>query len=296
VLEEPVVCTFGQRFILRFYSPLITIGGGEVIYPYSYKPRGTASRAKILERINSLMTAKTPQSRFEYLIGEAGSIDNAEASMLIQDTQENITAITAKLISQGKITELDNAYLSEKYCDELIADLKDSVVEYQKAYSSEAGIPLESLKVSRSLVSLAVSRGLLVNEGGKLRTPDFIPQNDEAFNAHKALIAKLCLSRKWQLMTLDELKVESGIPSAVFAKVIQAMRNAGDLALIPEGYLLIYELEQEMRDTLRSLGNQVTLAQVRDATGSTRKFILPILEYFDSKGYTRRAGDYRAVL
>lgn len=51
-----------------------------------------------------------------------------------------------------------------------------------------------------------------------------------------------------------------------------------------------------MRNILHSLGSQVTLAQVRDATGSTRKFILPILEYFDAKKYTRRTGDYRVVL
>ncbi len=104
------------------------------------------------------------------------------------------------------------------------------------------------------------------------------------------------MSRKWQLMTLDELKAESGIEPKIFAKVIQAMRNAGELAVIPEGFVLVSELEAEMRSILRSLGSQVTLAQVRDATGSTRKYILPILEYFDSKGYTRRAGDYRAVL
>ena len=74
------------------------------------------------------------------------------------------------------------------------------------------------------------------------------------------------------------------------------MRNNGSLSLIPEGYVLIRELEDEMRNILRGLGSQVTLAQVREATGSTRKYILPILEYFDSKGYTRRAGDYRVVL
>ncbi len=74
------------------------------------------------------------------------------------------------------------------------------------------------------------------------------------------------------------------------------MRNSGELTLIPEGFVLISELEGEMRGILKSLGEKVTLAQVRDATGSTRKFILPILEYFDSKGYTRRAGDYRVVL
>ena len=78
VLEEPVVCTYGQKFIIRFYSPLITIGGGEIIFPYSYKPRGAVLRAKILERIENLISAKNnPERRFEYLIHEAGSIEKS---------------------------------------------------------------------------------------------------------------------------------------------------------------------------------------------------------------------------
>ncbi|MBQ7217180.1 MAG: selenocysteine-specific translation elongation factor, partial [Synergistaceae bacterium] len=296
VLEEPVVCTFGQRFILRFYSPLITIGGGEIIYPYSYKPRGTATRSKVLNRITNLTHAKTPQSRFEYLLTESGSIEKSEVPMLIQDTPENITAITQKLLSQGKIIELDNNYISDKYCDELLSKLTDTVREYQKSYPSESGVPAENLKGSRSLMDIAVKRGLLVLESSKLHTPDFVPQNDEIFARNIQTVKDLCMSRKWQLMTLDELKAESGIDPKTFAKVFQAMRNNNSISLIPEGFVLVSELEQEMRNILRSIGSQVTLAQVRDATGSTRKFILPILEYFDSKGWTRRAGDYRAVL
>ena len=294
VLEEPVVCTFGQRFILRFYSPLITIGGGEIIYPYSYKPRGAVPRAKIISRIEHLREAKTPEARFEYLINEAGRISRAESLQLIQDTQKNIDAIIERLISAGKIFALDSDYVSKAHCGELLRTLEETVKDYQKHYSSEAGMPVESLNTPRSLLNLAVSSGLLVMENSKVHTPDFVPENNEAFNAHKAAITSLCMSRKWQLMTLDELKAEAGLPD--FARVVQAMRNAGELALIPEGYVLVSELEQEMRTLLRSLGEKVTLAQVRDATGSTRKFILPILEYFDSRGYTRRAGDYRVVL
>ena len=308
VLEEPVVCTFGQRFILRFYSPLITIGGGEIIYPYSYKPRGAASRAEVLARITNLNQAKTPQSRFEYLLTESGRLEKSEVPILVQDTQENITAIISRLINQGKITELDNAYISEKYCSELLSELTESVREYQKAYPSEPGIPIENLKYSRALVKIALERHHIMSEidGGVesqsqsarvvLRTPDFVPQNDESFARNKQAVKDVCMSRKWQLMTLDELKAESGLDPKTFAKVLQALRNAGELAVIPEGFVLVSELEAEMRSILRSLGSQVTLAQVRDATGSTRKYILPILEYFDSKGYTRRAGDYRAVL
>jgi selenocysteine-specific elongation factor len=104
------------------------------------------------------------------------------------------------------------------------------------------------------------------------------------------------MSNKWQLLTIEEIRKELNIPEKSFTKLIQAMRNANELAIIPGNYILILELENEMKDILKNIGSQVTLAQVRDATGSTRKFILPILEYFDSKGYTRRAGDVRVVL
>ncbi|MBQ9388585.1 MAG: selenocysteine-specific translation elongation factor [Synergistaceae bacterium] len=296
VLEEPVVCTYGQRFILRFYSPLITIGGGEIIFPYSYKPRGAASRSKILNRIESLRHALTPSERFEYLINEAGSMAKSDALQMLQDTQENLEVLTEKLSSAGKIVIADNNILSENYCGEIMNALKNSVTQYQSHYPAESGMPLENSGTPRSVVNLAVERGVLVMSGNKLHTPDFVPQNDEAFNASIEAVRKICVSRKWQLPTLDELRKELALPEKIFTKIIQAMRNNNTLALIPEGYVLLRELEDEMRNILRGLGTQVTLAQVRDATGSTRKFILPILEYFDSKGFTRRAGDYRVVL
>ena len=251
VLEEPVVCTYGQRFIIRFYSPLITIGGGEIIFPYSYKPRGAALRAKILERIENLRASKTPERRFEYLVHEAGKIEKSEALLLIQDVKENVENLAKNLISQGKIFELDNNYLSKKYYDELLAAQAASAQEMQNLYQSET-----------------FTKG----------------------------IKNICMSHKWQLITIDELRSEMNLQKDIFTKIIQAMKQSKELALIPEGYILISELENEMLDILRNIGTQVTLAQVRDATGSTRKFMLPILEYFDSKGYTRRAGDYRVVL
>ena len=297
VLEEPVVCTYGQKFIIRFYSPLITIGGGEIIFPYSYKPRGTALRAKILERIENLISARNnPERRFEYLIQEAGSIEKSEAVLLIQDIQANVENIAKNLITKGKIIEIDNTYISKKRCSELLEELKKSVESYQNTYKSEAGMPVDNSNIPRSLINLAVENRILILENKKLHTPDFVPENDEIFNTQKAKLKDICIKNKWQLLTIDELKKEINIPDKSFTKLIQAMRNSGELAIIPDNYILILDIENEMRNLLRKLGSQVTLAQVRDATGSTRKFILPILEYFDSKNYTRRAGDVRVVL
>ena len=170
------------------------------------------------------------------------------------------------------------------------------VKDYQSKYKSEAGMPIENANISRSLINIAIQKKILILENNKLHTPDFVQENDEIFNAQKTKVNDICQKNKWQLLTIDELKKMLNIPEKSFTKLIQAMKNAGELALIPGNYVLISAIENEMRDILRKLGSQVTLAQVRDVTGSTRKFILPILEYFDSKGYTRRAGDVRVVL
>ena len=253
-------------------------------------------RAKILQRIDSLKSAKNPAERFAFLINEAGVMPKSEALQVLQDTQENLDSLTEKLSSSGKIVIADNNIMSENYCGEIMNALKESVKQYQSHYPAEKGMPLEDANVSRSVINLAVERGIIAMTEGKLHTPDFVPENDEAFTANIEAVRNFCMSRKWQLPTLDELRKELSLPERVFTKIIQAMRNDSSLALIPEGCVLIRELEDEMRSLLRGLGNQVTLAQVRDATGSTRKYILPILEYFDSKGFTRRAGDYRVVL
>jgi selenocysteine-specific elongation factor len=73
------------------------------------------------------------------------------------------------------------------------------------------------------------------------------------------------------------------------------LKNSHKIALLPGKYLLSGEVEEAMKALLRGIEGDVTLAAVRDLTGSSRKFILPILEYFDSKGYTRRVGDVRVV-
>ena len=216
--------------------------------------------------------------------------------LLIQDTLTNVEGIAKSLITKGKIIEIDNNYISKKYCTKLLDDLKKSVENYQNSYKSEAGMPLENANISRSLVNLAVENGILTLENNKLHTPDFVPENDEIFNTQKAILKDICIKAKWQLLTIDELKKEMNIPEKSFIKLVQAMKNSNELVLVPGNYVLISEIANEMRDILKKLGNKVTLAQVRDATGSTRKFILSILEYFDSKGYTRRAGDYRVVL
>lgn len=74
------------------------------------------------------------------------------------------------------------------------------------------------------------------------------------------------------------------------------MKERKELVIIGAGFLLLSEIAEDFRDKLKSIDGDITLAVVRDLTGSSRKYSLPLLEYFDSKGITRRVGDKRILL
>jgi selenocysteine-specific elongation factor len=66
-----------------------------------------------------------------------------------------------------------------------------------------------------------------------------------------------------------------------------------ELAIIQGQLVLHREMEEKLVEMLSRSEEDITLGYVRDLTGSSRKYILPLLEYMDSRGYTRRVGDKR---
>ena len=302
VLEEPVVCTADQRFIIRFYSPLITIGGGRVVFPYSHKPRGAA-----VARIEALGSAAAADDRLRCLVEEAGMMEAPRAAVLVQEAPSDLAAVVARLVKTGALVELKGErplLLSSSRFASLEAKAVSELKDYQKAFPSEAGMPLDELmrrlalpdaRVLRSFAALLAERGRIVTGDNKARTPDFVVRNEGEFRRNSEALASFCRKRGWQLATLEEVRSELRMEPNAFTQLIQSLKNTRELVILEGGYVLTSEMENAMLDILRGIGGNVTLAAVRDATNSSRKFILPVLEYFDSKGYTRRVGDVRVV-
>ncbi|MBR0043545.1 MAG: SelB C-terminal domain-containing protein, partial [Synergistaceae bacterium] len=309
VLEEPIVCAYNQKFILRFYSPLITIGGGTVIYPYSRKPRGMKARLKTLGRIEALRNAETVSKRLESLVLDLGSLDVKTAAVNVQETQNNLINIADKLVKQNKFLELKgdiNIYISHERYKELCEILLNAIRKYHKDFPAEAGMPVNNAlkleefsdaKILKSLINLMADNKLIIAEENKLRTPEFKAQSSGDFETLANALKDFCNSRAWQLATLDEVKTNLNLQPKDFNNLIQALKNSKNIVILDGNYIFTRELEIKTLEVLRNINgdNGVTLAAARDATGTSRKFILPILEYFDSKGLTRRVGDARII-
>ena len=225
----------------------------------------------------------------------------------MQDTMAYCSKIAGRLAQEGKIVELKgdkSLFLSPGRFVEFKDALLGAVTAYQKSFPAEAGLPLEEAlrqtplpdaRALRSLLTLMVEAGALALDENKIHTPDFTPRSEGEFLKNSQALLEICRRQGWQLLTLDELRGEMKLAPPVFSALIQSFRNSRRLALLPGGYVLTAEMESEMLRILKDIGGNVTLAEVRDRTQSSRKFILPVLEYFDSKGYTRRVGDVRVV-
>jgi selenocysteine-specific elongation factor len=311
VAEEDVVCVSEQRFIIRFYSPLVTIGGGRVVFPYSRKPRGAAARKLSSERIQAFGNAGSAEKRFLLLIEQAGVMDFDRAAIALQETPSDLTAIAGRVAKDGSVLDLKgdkSVYLSRARFEELGLAVTELLKAYHRSHGSETGMALidlarakfflktiEDAKAARSLISLLAEKGTVALEEGRVRMPDFVPKNDEIFQKNKDAFFAYCREKAFQPPTLDQAQADLGMTPRAFSDLIQTLKNARRLVLLSGEYLLTDEAENEMMDVLLKIGGEVTLADVRDATNSSRKFILPILEYFDSRGYTRRVGDVRVV-
>ncbi|MDR1621170.1 MAG: selenocysteine-specific translation elongation factor [Synergistaceae bacterium] len=319
VTEEDVVCVAEQRFIIRFYSPLVTIGGGRVVFPYGRKPRGAAARKLSSARIRALSDTLSPEKRFSLLVEQAGIMDFDRASIALQETPSGLTAAAARAVKNGSVLELKGDkpfYLSRGCFEELASAVTELLKAYHESHETEEGMLPDELaragfflkmadsadaknmtnaKAARSLLSLLAENGTVVLEGSKVRMPDFVPKNDEAFQRNKEAFFAYCRKRAFQPPTLDEARVDLNMDPRAFSLLVQGLKNARRLVLLPGEYLLTDEVESDMMEILLKTEGDVTLAAVRDATNSSRKFILPILEYFDSRGHTRRVGDVRVV-
>ena len=327
VTEEDVVCLLDQRFVIRRYSPLETIAGGKVLSPFASKPRGRNARAACIKRIKALMRVATPAERLAILIDSASLLHLGDAVRLLQETAEETVRIGEKLCSSRVRTSRmmssessegcpENGgpiflqgekrfFLSERSIARLSSEISVFLQAFHESHPSQKGALIDEVvlgvlkefdsRAARAFIDSLVAGGTLIIDEGFLRLRAFTPRDDERFFKDSESFLVFCRERGFQPPLLEETPRALGMDEKRFSSLLKGMRETGKMAIV-SGFLLSFEIEEKLLDLLIQEKEGITLARVRDLTNSSRKFILPLLEYFDAKGYTRRAGEVRVLL
>jgi selenocysteine-specific elongation factor len=314
-LETPIVGLHGDHFILRSYSPAETIAGGLIVDPRAAKHRGKDLK-KTLERLRQLIDGDRSAKFAAFVEGAT------ERGMRVADiaaatgwTSETISQAATQSQKDGLVVETGGVFLTKKSSEHLAQRLIDELDKHHKREPLARGMLRETLRekvFSHSLpelfgafVSKLEAKRVLVSERDTLRLPSHSVDLSEEDSRLRARLEKVYLDAGVEAPTIESAMTSAGVLASqrvqarkIFQLLIdgrQIVRIHGDLfmhASVVENLkaqLLKYAASHEP-DRL------IDVAAFKDLAGVSRKYAIPLLEYFDRERVTRRAGDKRIIL
>lgn len=307
-LTEPISFRIGDPFILRFFSPILTVGGGVILAQNEMRQR--RRQEYVHDRFVRLeSTDKT--LALEQLIMDAG-LDPVNTEVLRKTMNTPVDAFESyirPLYESESIRTLNKGgVVSKKALDAKYELIEKWLRIYQQKYPLQPGMDIAQLrgrvekgeKVSAdSILEIFINDGLLKMEKGHVATADFVPVFTQE---HKIMQRKLLHYYKdaWLISpnqkVVDEKFMNRGI---VYKQVLPSMKLTGKLIPITKKHALHHEAYRAALEILVDLcekDGQAAIATYRDAAGISRKYSQMYLEYWDKIGVTRRRGDFHVLV
>lgn len=300
MLQVPVVAHRGDRFIIRRPSPPATIGGGLVLDPHPTRRyrRFNADRLDELERL--LMG--TPEDILLQTAQKLGptAMENLVAASGLEAGQSQ--AAVSALINQRLLVSLnrDQWVLPASTFKQLTEAIEIRLSGYHQQYPLQPGMPRERIKSQIGLETKAfdllikwmADENILIETGPNLR----LKQHQVTFTSDQQAQADALLAdfsdRPYTPPSFKECSDQIG------ESLLRALIATGLLLHIAEDILLQPQVFEEMREAvvghIQKEGS-ITLAELRDQFGTSRKYALAVLDYLDQTGVTVRRGDARVL-
>jgi len=303
VLAEPIVAVFRDRFILRALSPVTTVAGGIVLKALA---KGGGGRLDI-PHLDALAAGDDRLAAREFLLGSRFPLTADELAEGVQLGSRATESAVAQLVEEKTVAPLcvgervyylDNGALIGCGRD-LGALLSAFHIEqpYQFGMQKEAAKkrlwPELSPSQADILFSHFVSEGLIVSRDGRLSLAErTLDAGDlKAEQLRKEL-------QGFSPPDLKKLSEVTGISTADIRALLDRFQSEGSVvALSGERYFTREAVDEATGRLLEFLADagEITVSQFKDLLGTTRKYAVPLMEYFDRQKVTRRAGDVRVV-
>ncbi|MCY7345019.1 MAG: selenocysteine-specific translation elongation factor [Pyrinomonadaceae bacterium] len=318
-LEIPVATIPNERFIIRSYSPQMTIAGGKVLDNAANKHRRKDAES-IREYLNNLIKADAENDQAKQLklyletAGERGlTRKNLQARTGWRD--DVLKKTLAENVGKKAIIEAESFYVARTPFENLKAKTLTEIENHHRREPLAKGILRETL---REKIFAALAPEIFKTTLAALETENKIRAEKDtirsaAHNLELSADEKLLrekLQKIYRTAKLEVPKLEDAISDAVGGtktnktharKVFQLLINSGEVVKISDEFYFaeseIVSLIAKIREFAdRSADRLLEMAKFKDIAGISRKYAIPLLEYFDRERVTRRAGDKRLIL
>jgi selenocysteine-specific elongation factor len=305
--KHAVVAGPGDHFLLRTPSPVRTVGGGVIVEAVPRRLKG--SRAGVAQNCLELATAVGDASKFvEQCVRTAEGLAASESELAVRAKipLARLRGILAHLLERQSIVGLPaHRYMHRDTAREAENRLLSMVQEFHHKSPESIGILLEDLRriaaIDRAILDSLIAN---VKADGRLVEVDrhrlALPTHRVSFAGEDAKqlesIESLFQSQAFSPPGMDVVAERTGIDRKKTEKLVNILRDNGRLVQVESGLLFHRDAIDRAREVLSrhfSREDRLESVQFKYLLDTTRKFAIPLLDYFDRIGVTRRVGNTR---
>ncbi len=300
-LQDPVIAVAGDRYIIRRFSPLETLGGGEILDPSPVRKR----RKEGIDDLDVLFSGSLEQKVSQKIekSGPQGISINTIRGWIRADLK-SLDGVLMRLEKAGELIVFEDLIIHRKPFLCLQNEILELLRAFHKKNPLKPGMPKEEirnqLRVDARLFNyiLTVLRGVLV-EKDMVRLSEFKVELSSREEEFKTKILDLLEKSGFQPPTKDEISSSLKIDQKRLTDILLLMSKEGRVVRINESLYMSKGVFNKMLSLLEAFfmkKPEMTVAEFRDLLSTTRKYALPFLEFLDSQKVTLRTGDVRKSL
>jgi selenocysteine-specific elongation factor len=316
-LESPAMLARGDRYILRAYSPPVTIAGGVILDPHApgsaIRNGGALDRCARLAFDPSVDNVADAQRRAAIVMIDDGGPQALARSALtarIGIAPHDVPARVGDLVAQGHAAAAGDVLVAPRVLAALSKDILDALARHHRAQPLSEGVPREELRerlfrrghsavFDRALTDLAAAGRIAVRDRIALATHrlELSPEEERGREA---------LDRAYQDARLTPpdlatIAAGAGVSTPVAERILTLLLRQKVLVRVDTLVFHDAALKQLKADVaaLKAAGGaaaRIDVATFKERFGVSRKFAIPLLEYLDRERLTRRVGDARVIL
>jgi selenocysteine-specific elongation factor len=311
-LNEPLVCQFGDRFVIRDPASVQTIGGGVVLDTFvPRRQRASADRLAYLQALDKEDSAALG----ELIQNQSRGIDIKQFALCRNLNDWYVKELIQTLRASGEALHVDDSdypiLLGSKFYGVYRASIINAVNKFQQANPSQQGISEPALSRScdlpgdyrlfQSLVAKLISSGEIKRSGTLLHTQGHITALSREEQEFLAKVRPILLKHGNVPPRTRELVDLTGIDLKSLERILKQTTKAGNLVQVADNRHYLPETILELAGFTERLSNEssgddgFSVIEFRDLSGIGRNLCIEILEYFDSIGFTKRDGNSRII-
>jgi selenocysteine-specific elongation factor len=303
-LADPTLLLPGDRFIIRQFSPVVTIGGGVVVE--NTPPRKLQNTVEYIDFLKQLaMGSHAAALRTRIAAAATRGLTVGEA---VARTGWTPQQVTARLALIPEISRIGDSLISSTALTQVEKDLVTSLDAFHRQNPLVAGMSKEELRgripdVTHEVFShafeAAVRAGKLVIVGELVRLPGRgVVMKDEESESKK-IIEEAFASAGLKVPAMKDVLAGLKVDKARAQKIVTLLLRDKVLVKVSDDLLFHKDALADLRKRIaneKAKSARIDVARFKELTGVTRKYAIPLLEYLDREHVTRRVGDERIIL